>query len=313
MRSHSLRIRCLLAVLSLMILGACSLQRLAVNKVGDALAKQGETFSSDDDPELVAAATPFGLKLIESLLAENPRHAGLLLAAARGFTQYTYAWVEAPARESEDRDPESATHQIERAGRLYCRARDYGLRGLEVFHPGFRNALSADPGGAVQRLSSADVPLLYWTAASWGLAISVSKDKPELLADLPAIEAMIDRALALDEDFESGAIHSFLIAYELNRPGAEGDAISRSRKHFDRAIELSGGLLASPYVTFAETACVQTQNRAEFESLLRKAMAIDADATPRWRLENRIAQQHARWLLSQADELFLTTKAGGQP
>jgi len=60
----------------------CSIKRLAVNKVGNALAGGGTTFASDDDPELVKAAVPFSLKLMESLLAENPRHEKLLLVYA---------------------------------------------------------------------------------------------------------------------------------------------------------------------------------------------------------------------------------------
>ena len=39
---------------------------------GDALAGTGSTFASDDDPELVGEAVPFGLKTMESLLAESP-------------------------------------------------------------------------------------------------------------------------------------------------------------------------------------------------------------------------------------------------
>jgi len=103
---------------------------VAVNKVGDALAGSGSTFASDDDPELVKAAVPFSLKLMESLLAESPRHKGLLFATASGFTQYSYAFVQQDADEMEDKDVTGAAHLRARARRLYLRARNYGLRGL---------------------------------------------------------------------------------------------------------------------------------------------------------------------------------------
>src|ERR1019366_2971308 len=78
-----------LTTLCLAVIGSgCSIKRMAVNKVGDALAGSGTTFASDDDPELVKAAVPFSLKLMESVLNENPRHEGLLLAACSGFTEY---------------------------------------------------------------------------------------------------------------------------------------------------------------------------------------------------------------------------------
>jgi hypothetical protein len=89
------------------------------------------------------------------------------------------------------------------------------------------------------------------TAAAWGLAISVSKDSPELVADQPQVEALIDRALELDEDFDFGAIHGFLVTHESSRLAGKGDFTERSRKHFQRAMELSGGKMAGPLVVRA--------------------------------------------------------------
>jgi predicted anti-sigma-YlaC factor YlaD len=67
----------------------------------------------------------------------------------------------------------------------------------------------------------------------------------------------------------------------------------------------ASGQLASPFVAFAEAVSVSTQHRAEFDSLLSRALAIDPDGKPEWRLTNLIMQRRARWLLSRADDLFL--------
>jgi predicted anti-sigma-YlaC factor YlaD len=199
----------------------------------------------------------------------------------------------------------AATALRVRARKLYLRAREYGRRGLEVNHRGFTAALRADPKAAVRVATKRDVPLLYWTATAWGAAIAVSKDTPDLVADLPKVEALIDRALELDEKFDDGAIHTLLISYEMARPGVNADeAARRATQHFQRAVELSGGGLAAPLVTCAEAVCVQKQQRAEFEKLLRQALAIDADQKPEWRLTNLVMQRRARWLLSREDELF---------
>jgi predicted anti-sigma-YlaC factor YlaD len=278
---------------------------MAVNKIGDALASSSASaFASDDDPELVRDAVPFSLKLMESLLAENPKHRGLLLAAASGFTQYSYAFVQQEADEMEATNLEAALAMRGRARKLYLRARDYGLRGLEVKHPGLRAALRENPKRALQATRPEDVPLLFWTAAAWGAAISVSKDNPDLVADQLAVEALVDRALALNPDFSGGAIHNFLISYEPSRQGAAGELQVRARRHFDRAMELASGKLAGPLVAYAESVCVPRQDRAQFESLLRAALALDADAHPEFRLANLIMQRRARWLLNRADELF---------
>jgi len=287
------------------VLTGCSIKKIAIKNLGDAIAESGTTYASDNDPELIRGALPFSLKLIESILSESPRHRGLLLAADSGFTQYAYAFVKQDADEMEDVDFARASEMRLRARNLFLRARDYGLRGLETANPNFRAALNKDPVQAVKAVGKDDVPLLYWTAASWGMAITLSKDEPDLIVDQPLVEALIDRALELDEDFNEGAIHSFLIVYEPVRRGVEGDPLQRARKHFERAMELSGGFQAGPLVSMAETVCVTEQNHKEFKSLLEKALAIDVDRKPEYRLENLVMQRRARWLLSRIDELFL--------
>src|SRR5215510_297980 len=120
-----------IAIVALLLNCGC-IRRFAINRLGDALASSGAVFSSDDDPELIEAAAPFSLKLIESLLAEAPNHTGLLLAGSRGFTQYAYAFVQEHAEEIESENLSKAKAQQTRARNLYLRARDYGLRGLET-------------------------------------------------------------------------------------------------------------------------------------------------------------------------------------
>lgn len=291
----------------LLIAGAsgCSVKRMAVNKVGDALAGSGTTFSADNDPELVRDAIPFSLKLMEALSAESPKHQGLLQAMASGFTQYSYAFVQQEADRLEGTDLEAAWEKQERARKLYLRARDYGMRALELRHRGFAEDLRRDAKAAVALARMRDVPLLYWTAAAWGAAISLSKDNADLIAEIPLVEALMDRAFALEPDFSDGAIHSFYITYEMSRAQTEGDPVERSRKHFEQAVALTKGQQAGPYVAFAESVCVQRQDRQQFETLLRQALAIDVDARPEWRLANIVMQRRANWLLSRAEDLFL--------
>jgi predicted anti-sigma-YlaC factor YlaD len=283
----------------------CSVKKFAINKLGDSLAKSGTTFAADDDPELVAQALPFSLKLVEALLAESPAHRGLLLAAASGFTEYAYAYVQQDADEAETTSVDRAAVIRTRARRLYLRARDYGLRGLEARSRGLGRGLTTDAPAAVRAAKKSDVPLLYWTAVSWGAAIAVSKDRVDLVADQRIVEALIDRALQLDPDFDSGAIHGFLIAYEPARQGAPGDPLARARRHFDRHVALTRGQLANPFVSLAETVSVQIQDRAGFEALIKQALAIDPDARPEWRLQNLLAQRRARWLLAREGDLFV--------
>ena len=118
----------------------------------------------------------------------------------------------------------------DRALKLYLRARDYGLRGLEVRYRGITEQLAADPAAAAAaHPGQRDVPILYWTAAAWGSAIALGKDRPELLADLPAIRAL-DRARRCSSTrrYEGGALHEAAIVLDA-LPEAMGGSTQRAR------------------------------------------------------------------------------------
>lgn len=298
------RIACPLSLLAFASLAAaCSPRTLAVRSIGNALAEPGTVWTGDDDPQLVGEALPFALKTYESLLAEAPEHSGLLVAACRGFAGYAAGWVETEAERLESDDFGAARAERERALRLHLRGRDYCLRELERRLPGATASLRSRPEVALTRARAADVELLYWTAASWGSAVSLGLDRPELVADLPAVRAIFERALALDPDYDRGALHEAMIAVEAVSE-LLGGSPERAREHYRRAIELSAGERASPHVTFAGTVLVGAQDRRGFVAALERALAVDVDAAPADRLVNRIAQQRARLLLARADELF---------
>jgi predicted anti-sigma-YlaC factor YlaD len=283
---------------------ACSVRKLAVHSMGDALAEGRAVYGRDDDPDLVREATPFALKTAESLLEAAPRHPGLLLAAASGFTQYASAFVQQEADFAEERDLGQARALRARAHRLYLRARDYGFRGLEVDIPGFRQRLRDDPQAVLAKTRRSQAPFLYWTALAWAGAMSLAKDDAELSADQGLAESMMRRALALDEGFDRGSIHDFFIAWE-GAHAATGGSFPRAGQHLERALALAEGQRAAPLVIYAETVAVARQDRAEFERRLGQALDVDPDRTGEWRLSNLLYQKRARWLLSRSKELFV--------
>lgn len=298
----------MLLLLATAVTPACSVRRFAANRIGDALASSGSTYESDDDLQLVGDAFPFGLKLIESVLAESPRHKGLLLAACRGCTLYAYAYIHQEADRVSVEELERGNQLRARARRLYLRARRHCLRALELSYPGVAQKLETGSSAALAATRRKDVPLLYWNAAALGLAISSSRHDAEMLAHLPEVETLMERALQLDESWQQGALHEFYVVYAGTRPGPAPLNVAAIRKHFERALDLSAGRRASLYVAFAEAVSVRTQDRAEFHALLEKALAVDPDQYEETRLSNLIAQRRARWLLGRADELFLEEK-----
>ena len=125
-----------LLILATLAASGCSLRTLAIKTVANTLSRSGDTFSRDEDPELVRDAVPFALKTYESLLDSIPNHKGLLLATCSGFTQYAYTFVQTDADLVESEDYERALQLRERALKLYLRGRGYCLRLLELKHRG---------------------------------------------------------------------------------------------------------------------------------------------------------------------------------
>jgi predicted anti-sigma-YlaC factor YlaD len=54
---------------------------------------------------------------------------------------------------------------------------------------------------------------------------------------------------------------------------------------------------------------VEKQNKAEFRSLLERALAVNPEAAPEARLVNLVMQRRAKWLLARTDELFFEARA----
>jgi predicted anti-sigma-YlaC factor YlaD len=295
-------------LLALAVLALSGCRGIALNLVSDAVSGSGDTYARDDDPQLVAQAAPFGLKTMEGLLEKNPRHEGLLSSLASGFTQYGYAFVQLDADLADlNGQLEPARAGRERARKLFLRARGYGLRALEVRHAGLEKALldGGDVKPALASCQKRDVPLLYWTASAWALAISDGKGDMGLVAQLPTAVAMLDRALALDEAWGEGALHEVFITLDAGRGAAEGGGPEQAKKHLERALELSHGEKLGPKVAYAEGVLVQAQDRAQFTRLLDEVVRADAEAVPKYRLANVLAQRRARALLAHADDLFL--------
>jgi hypothetical protein len=294
--------RLTLIVCALTLLQGCAmLKRKAVGMVAETLASSGDVFTRDDDLELVGDAIPFGLKLYESLLDSAPTNKDLLIATCSNFTQYGVAYLETEALVlGEAQHHDEVAHLNGRALKLYLRAKGYCERAMEVRFPGIMQKLPTDPVAALAKAEKKDVPLLYWMAASWGSAIALGVDRPDLVIDMPTVRALADRAIALDETWSRGTLHEMFVSLDSLSPALGGNP-ERARTHFTRAVELQKGLSPGPYVALALGVAVPAQDRAEYEKLLNEALAIDPAKDPSNRLVALVQQRRARALLDQID------------
>jgi predicted anti-sigma-YlaC factor YlaD len=295
---------CLALALAITSVTGCgALKGAAVNSVASTLAQTGTTFSSDNDPELIRESIPFALKLYESILESTPKHKELLIATCSAFTQYAYGFIEADAEALGEARHDEVVRLKARALKLYIRGKDYCYRAMDVRWKGMTAALMKDPATALGRAGKKDVPLLYWTAASLGAAVSLGLDQPELVVDLPTVRALAERALALDETWSKGALHELMITID-SLPPALGGSPEKAKEHFEKAVKIQEGKSPGPYVALATGVMVPAQDRAGFEKLLNEALAIDPLKEPSTQLVTLITQRRARALLDNIESKF---------
>lgn len=298
---------------ALLCLGSCSLEKMALKKVAGMLSStsSGDVFSSDNDPDLVADALPFAVKLYESLLSSIPEHDGLRLRTGSLYVMYAHAFVQTPAEMTPRQEAETKEHLLARAKNLYLRGRDILFVALEKKNPAVREQLKDRKyREALAPFGKDDVPFLYWAAVGWVGAFAVNPFDMALGQTLPQTAAMMDRVAALDPGFGRGALHVFYINYYGSLPDYIGGDVMKARDHFEKFQRMAGDSDTSALMALATTVCVKEQNYKEFRNLLRQVLEFDVDRSPENRLVNVINRRKARWLLDHADDFFIETDDG---
>ena len=267
----------------------CTLKRIAVLSTAEIVEDAFAAFNEEEDLVIAESAAASNLKLLEGLLKSEPNHRGLLLLAARGFGGYAFAFVE-------EKTPG-------RARRLYIRGRNYGLRLLRL-HGFSPPARLDDFRRAVRKLGPRELPALFWTAYNWANWINLNQTSPRALADLPRAVAMMERVAAVDETYFYGGAHVFLGSYFGGRPKIAGGDVAAAKRHFDRALKLSGEKFLPHWVFYARYYAIPAQKKDIYVKLLKKVTGAPAGVLPSERLANIVARGRAERMLDEVDEYF---------
>ena len=289
------------------VFSACSVNKMATRAIADALGGEGgaAVFTGDTDPELVADALPFAIKLYETLLSLQPDHEGLILATGSLFVMYANAFVQEPAEMLSPGEYLERERLLERARGLYLRGAAILTAGLEKKYPGWSGAAArGDLSSWLAKLKKEDVPLIYWRSAGILSAYALNPFDLDLGMRLPELAAVMERAYELDPDFDAGALDNFYVLFYASLPEGMGGDPSRVDLHYRRALEKSGGNAAGPYVSYAQAVCIPAQDSETFRSCLEAALAVDLERDPERRLVNILSQRKARYLLNQAPDFF---------
>ena len=277
------------------LLAGCSVQQQLLHRAGDLLSK--ESVSSDDDLELLMHASAYQLKLSESLLQEIPDHLKLAESVTRGYTQYAFVFLMDEADRVESESIQRASALRARAAKMLTRAKSVGFKSLLLHYPDIQAHLQEKNNKTPLKISKQDAGLVYWSMTAWAGAISLSKDSPDVVADLPEVLRLAELAWQAYPEFDHGALASMMGTLELAKPGGKPEA---AEKYFNLGIQWRGTQVA-PLISKAENWAVATQNKEVFQELLQKAIALSQSQND---LTNTVMRRRAQWLLDSTDNLF---------
>lgn len=268
------------------------IQQIAMNSLGGIMDNGFLVLNEEQDLTIAEQSIASNLKLLETIMKNDPDNRHYLLLASQGYSSYALGFVE--------------DENTERARLFYLRGKEYGMKILQhnkkfVSAQGegveeFRNAL--------QSFSRDDIPAIFWTAIGWGSYISLNVTDPASLADLPKVEAMMQTVLANDSTYFYAGAHFFLGTLYGSRPKILGGDPETSRRHFEQCLNINHRKFLMTYVYYARSYAVQTQNKELFEQCLNNIDSTSIDILPEARLSNAIAKRKAKLLRGKIDELF---------
>ena len=243
---------------------ALLLNGCGVARLDDSL---GRAVMQNNDLATVEAGLPSYLLMVDGLIVNWPERSGLLMTGADLYGAYAGVFVDDEAR----------------AARLNEKV------------PAFEALL--DEAG------QDDVPVLFSLGGAWAGYIQTHTEDWNAVAELSRVRLLMERVVALDEDYRYGQAHMYLGVLNSILPASLGGRPEQARDHFERAVALSDGRNLLARVLFAEHYARLVFDRELHDAQLREVLEAEPDV-PDLTLQNTYARQQARQLLDSADDYF---------
>lgn len=278
--------RCTYVPLFLMLFTALCLTSCSRLITGTLVEPTVDNLQRQTDLDLVCEGAPAYLLMIDSMIASSPEDKTLLRVGAQSYSAYTSALAECGA-------------ERRRILAIADKAKLYSTSLIGEILPSIS---SGQQEVALAKIRKTDVPSLFWGAMAWLTWIQQQQGTPQAMADLAIVEKIMTRLLELDETFQSGALHLFFGGLQATKPAMLGGNPESSRRHFERALEISHRQFLLIQTTYAETFARNTLDRNLHNRLLHEVIDFPLASAPAFALANQIAKKKAARLL--ADDYF---------
>ena len=281
----------ILTPLCLCLTGCFSTGQMIADNAGGLFRELTLSANRQSDLTLVRQGLPSYLMLIDGMIGSNPENQDLLLAGAQAYSSYASLLEE---------------EESSRASQLIQKSKVYALKALEQ-NPLFKGA-PENPLDLFQKqmekAEKSQAPFLFWIGSIWGTWIAQGPDSMEGMADLPKVEALMDRVLELDPGYYYGGPHLFKGIMLSARPVQYGGNLEKALTHFQQALKYSQGKFLMTQIYYAQCYAKQRLDRDLFVNTLNQVLSTPADIEPDLTLINTLAHDKAKRLLNQVDEFF---------
>lgn len=275
-----------------LIIGVLALLTGCSSMVSQGLSESlAQAVMNQDDPVIVRDGAPSYLLLVDGMIEREQEDVDLLLAGAKLNLAYAALFVTEEGR----------------AAKMGAKAKGYAERALCMTTKSSCGMAGFSYDEFIQVLSEFDKSesdSLMTVAMTWALWVQQRSGDWAAIAELPKVEAMFERVVALNPTFQQGQPHLYLGILNSLRPPAMGGKPEKARHHFEQVLVLSKGENLEAKVAYARYYARLMFDRPLHDRLLEEVIAADPHV-PGLTLGNVLAQGHAQRLLDSANDYFV--------
>ena len=246
--------------------------------------------TNNDDLATVKAGAPAYLLMLDSFIEGDPEDSSMLLSAAKLYSAYAGVFVK----------------DEQRAKRLTQKSLNFALQANCLLMQERCNLKAMDFKEfetIISQYEKEHIEYLFVLGSSWAGWIQNRSGDWNAAADLARITKIMNHALKLKEDYQSGQIHLYLGVLNTLLPPALGGKPEIGKQHFVKAIQFSNNKNLMAKVIYAEKYARLIFDQELHDKLLNDVLKTEPRSKG-FTLTNMLAHEQAKELLVSGKEYF---------
>lgn len=274
-------------ILGLSLISCSSIISSATNTMAKNLSI---AITNNDDLATVKAGAPAYLLMLDSFIEGDPEDSNMLLSASQLYSAYASVFVKDELR----------------AKRLTQKSLDFALQANCLSMQERCNLKTIDFKKfekIIEQFEVQHIEYLFTLGSSWAGWIQSRGGDWNAAADLARITKIMNHALKIKEDYQSGQIHLYLGVLNTILPPALGGKPEIGKNHFEKAIQLSNNKNLMAKVIYAEKYARLMFNQKLHDQLLNDVLKSEPRSKG-FTLTNMLAHEQAKELLVSGKDYF---------